>query len=280
MLSLKRPEKPEGFDEAAAVKLKNVEEQIRDKADKINFDDGFWMRYKAYFSKAQHNKCAYCDMQLTENGDMEHYRPKSAVYSIKTRGDELKDLSNIRGRTYNTDCEYGYWWLAYDWNNYLFACSICNQRWKNALFPIDGNREVNDGDNRFLYKSPCKESYNQETPLLLNIFECDELSKHLEFTKTGLVKPLACSKHGKATIETVGLDRTSLVQSRLCVARDTDQYLRDFNAAESDREAKFIGKVIFNMGAEDAQFSGIVRIMFEQYSGLTWDDLAKYISKD
>ena len=42
-------------------------------------------------------------------GDVEHFRPKSK-----------------------------YWWLAYCYENYLYSCQMCNQRYKKAEFPIFG----------------------------------------------------------------------------------------------------------------------------------------------
>lgn len=46
-------------------------------------------------------------------GDGEHYRPKST-----------------------------YWWLAYNYDNYLASCTLCNQRFKEAKFPIRGRHAL------------------------------------------------------------------------------------------------------------------------------------------
>lgn len=52
--------------------------------------------------------CAYCQGGLPHNdsGDVEHFRPKSE-----------------------------YWWLAYDFGNYLLSCSRCNRICKQKEFP-------------------------------------------------------------------------------------------------------------------------------------------------
>ena len=54
-------------------------------------------------------KCAYCESptDTVAHGDVEHYRPKSK-----------------------------YWWLAYCYDNYLYACQICNQVHKGDEFPV------------------------------------------------------------------------------------------------------------------------------------------------
>lgn len=62
--------------------------------------------------------CAYCQCALPRNdrGDVEHFRPKDG-------GDEAQPLV--------------YWWLAYDLENYLLACSVCNSGRKGGRFPLE-----------------------------------------------------------------------------------------------------------------------------------------------
>jgi uncharacterized protein (TIGR02646 family) len=57
-----------------------------------------------------HHKCAYCEAPATAaaSWDVEHYRPK--------------------GRVSERPDHPGYYWLAYDWDNLLLACAMCNQR--------------------------------------------------------------------------------------------------------------------------------------------------------
>lgn len=59
---------------------------------------------------AMHGRvCAYCQCHLPHNdpGDVEHFRPKSR-----------------------------YWWLAYDFINYLLSCAACNRNRKKEKFPL------------------------------------------------------------------------------------------------------------------------------------------------
>ena len=65
--------------------------------------------------------CAYCLAELTasDRGDVEHFRPKSV-----------------------------YWWLAFDFTNYLLSCSRCNRILKRAEFPLasgEAGLKYNDG---------------------------------------------------------------------------------------------------------------------------------------
>jgi hypothetical protein len=77
---------------------------------------------KAALRIAQHDKCGFCESKVTHVafGDVEHFRPKAAFRAIQ--GDALT--------------RPGYYWLAYEWTNLLFACEPCNRRHKGNLFPL------------------------------------------------------------------------------------------------------------------------------------------------
>lgn len=61
--------------------------------------------------RRQHFKCAYCEnTEQRKRNDVEHFRPKSRA--LRTPGSPQTD---------------GYWWLAWRWDNLLFACRNCNQ---------------------------------------------------------------------------------------------------------------------------------------------------------
>ena len=69
---------------------------------------------------AQQGKvCAYCGHSLpprSDRGDAEHFRPKK-----KTHG----DLDHG-----------GYWWVAYEFTNYVLSCRACNSSRKRNKFPL------------------------------------------------------------------------------------------------------------------------------------------------
>lgn len=74
-------------------------------------------------------KCCFCEQKLTNYDDVEHFRPKSAYQ--KHEGDILNYPA--------------YYWLAYDWDNLLIACKVCNSSYKGNLFPLfnEDNRARN-----------------------------------------------------------------------------------------------------------------------------------------
>lgn len=71
---------------------------------------------------AMHGRvCAFCLSELTrgDRGDVEHFRPKSL-----------------------------YFWLAYDFENYVLSCLQCNRIFKNEHFPLAPGAHRVDHDHR------------------------------------------------------------------------------------------------------------------------------------
>lgn len=64
-----------------------------------------------------HNKCAYCETEISNDLDVEHFRPKGAVAEDRLH--------------------HGYWWLAHTWNNLLASCQHCNQKRKQHILTED-----------------------------------------------------------------------------------------------------------------------------------------------
>lgn len=87
-------------------------EFLNDADKKVEFKSTYWKTAKTQLKKESNGKCAYCEAntEVVAHGDVEHYRPKST-----------------------------YWWLAYTYDNYLYACQICNQTYKSNNFPIGAN---------------------------------------------------------------------------------------------------------------------------------------------
>ena len=81
---------------------------------------------------AQHWRiCAYCSQELGRGdwGDVEHFRPKGAVYEDRAHG--------------------GYWWLVYEFSNYLLSCGYCNSARKRTKFPLLPRRQRVRFDNQW-----------------------------------------------------------------------------------------------------------------------------------
>jgi hypothetical protein len=200
-----------------------------DRGEKPEFKEKLYGRTsikKGYFaSKAApfYGKCAYCESYITDfqHGDIEHFRPKGGITDEKDNQVVLKD---DRGNpTLNAMGEPkphpGYYWLAYNWQNLLPSCAICNQPssagnkkiGKHNRFPVDGNHAQRPED------------VESEQPLLINPAsdrEEDDPTKHLAVDiSTGLMFPL--SARGKMCIEIFGLNlRDQLVNERRRACRE------------------------------------------------------------
>ncbi len=136
----------------------------------------------------QYQKCAYCETCFVHSspGDVEHYRPKAGYRQTAT--------GRVQGP--------GYYWLAYDWQNLLFACEDCNRARKRQLFPL-----ANDPTGR---ARTHHDSLAQEAPLLLNPTAVDP-AVHLTFADE-VATPL--TPEGRATIAACALNRVALLADR------------------------------------------------------------------
>jgi hypothetical protein len=116
------------------------------------FKKEVWTAVKQYLYALSNDLCGYCEalVFVTNDGEVEHYRPKSAVDGDGTHP--------------------GYYWLAYDFDNYVPTCHKCNTgKGKRNQFPIKGKRVRKPGGKLAL-----------ERPLLLHPFKHNP-ADHLNF---------------------------------------------------------------------------------------------------
>ena len=178
-----------------------------------------WSDYKHIFRQAQFGgKCAFCESRIGagQAGDVEHYRPKTALREPLEPGNRDDTAGRPSGRKHGPKSRPGYWWLAYEWSNYLFACAHCNRAWKRNSFPVRGERRSME---------PGVEA--EEEPLILNPFFTDP-DPHLRFDEFGQVTGV--TEEGRITVDRLGLDRQSLIDERFRVAnklRETFIMLED-----------------------------------------------------
>jgi uncharacterized protein (TIGR02646 family) len=158
---------------------------------KFEFDRTIYAHHtvKAALNQAQNKKCCFCESLVGLDGDVEHFRPKQAVR--QATGQPLQYP--------------GYYWLAYEWSNLYLACSACNQRHKQNLFPIEeGSERATDaqkdlGRERSLFIDP-----GQDDPETLIRFRGE-----VPFSIDDNIR-------GRATIDALRLDkRDGLREARL-----------------------------------------------------------------
>lgn len=276
MLKFKRPRRPNGLKNKSEAELETLGQPGH--PDWPRWKDAFWQDLKPNFMKAQHQKCGYCETQVSAHGDVEHYRPKSEVQLLEAEGTELANSRKLRGRKRPAITEKGYWWLAYDWTNYLLSCAICNQKYKSALFPVAPDRPPRN-HVKFKALDPRKEDLKKEKPLLLNPFEKNlNPFQHFEFMKSGLVKPRNMDSRGKATIRVCGLHRISLQQIRGPKATEIWDNSEEFlQAPPKSSFQRHLATNLFFSGHKINSFAGMTRIIFKQVTTLEWEDLEALI---
>lgn len=177
-------------------------------------------------------KCAYCDSEVggTLYPHIEHYRPKSIYY-----------------------------WLAYEWDNLLFSCQVCNVS-KGKKFPREENIKV-------FYDM----DLSSEEPLILNP-EKDDLREFYEFDINGKIYAKGDNSKAKKTIEICKLYRDDLIEDRKDKINDVIQILtlliKD-ETKEDEIKSKF--EILFeSMRDSKSEFS----IMFN-YFLLNFDEIFK-----
>jgi hypothetical protein len=122
--------------------------------------------------KAQHYKCCYCEYRVKPPfNHVEHYRPKGRA-----------------NRAPGCKLTHGYWWLAFTWDNLMFACSSCNSPGKGDQFPLA------DGSTSLKAEHPAP---GHEVPLLLNPGSSINPVEHIIFIQDP-ISATNCEPHWRA----------------------------------------------------------------------------------
>ena len=240
---------------------------------KIEVFPGIWKDFKAFFSYAQFGKCGFCESPILDTypGDVEHYRPKSAISALRddvddALGQQQEALAGVTGRLTELVSSTGYYWLAYDWKNYLLACSICNGL-KGTIFPVKDNPRI----------VPPLRDNSTEHALLLNPYDKKVPASHLKFQPNGFVQ--SKTLYGRATIETCGLYREQLRKSRLDIALRAYELGRDLKRPVNKRD-RHVLRDCYDLGADDARHCGMVRSILEEVTATSWKMLVMQYAEE
>ena len=278
MLLFRRPDPPSSFTSGRrATALAKERARILKEVNaggKPKISKALWGQFKTEFAAAQLNRCGYCECNVIagHRGDVEHFAPKNEVRQFTGRpgeeGVQIPHSASLKGRTPESFSDLGYWWLAYDWTNYLLSCVVCNQDWKGNLFP------VLEPPPRA--KPPTEQTMPSERILLLNPFGPLDPAKHLKFNEDGSVEPMRGSRYGRETIRTVGLYRTALVQERFDATQRAFENVREASRQLDQGKATNNNtgyKDLHRMGKAGRPFAGVVRAIIRQQLKVTWEHL-------
>ena len=201
-------------------------------------------------------KCCYCERKrdMKREADIDHYRPKAAV-------------------TEDPD-HPGYWWLAYEWTNYLFSCKRCNQSNKKSHFPLlTGSSRAASPENDLA----------DEQPVIINPID-DDPENYLSYDwRNGrgvYVKVTGTdSQHrGTCTIDLLCLNEVGLMEERatdLSLLMLVAQTMSD-SLAEEDNAEKVAktAELICKQTSAKKPFAGFRRDYFRKMG------LGEYVATD
>lgn len=203
--------RPAGWDRRAARAAYAVARLPRNQRnDAIDDRQRIWAALKPTLAKLSHRKCWYCETrQDRSHMHIDHFRPKGKVWEDSSPNSA------------------GYWWLAFDWRNFRFVCTLCNVpardpdtgelRGKGTHFPLRS-----DVMRCHLPHQPLR----RERPVLLDP-TCAADPGLLWFNEEGRAQsnPSKARSHWErrrvsATIDIYNLNDPALIDRRLDVVRE------------------------------------------------------------
>jgi hypothetical protein len=231
-----------------------------------------WRDFKAWITEHFFSsKCAYCEGPLDAQtaGAAEHWRPKLGVQEPDEDG-AWKRVTDPQ-----TDKRHsGYWWVAFDWENLVPACSMCNEK-KGTKFPIAGDRVYEPAT------ANCSSKLDEiEKPLLLHPFRGEDPAEHIGFRPDGFayaktppgqdqggqLDPRATETMLVCDLNRYGLTKDRLLAQRSAIDRlakalvltlddpdlDIDAYMEDWDGPS----AKYSRAVADALGAPEEGLKG------------------------
>jgi len=247
-------------------KAKEAKVESENDIKKINIRSNVWSDIKAQLEKLSFNKCWYCECeQIRSDNAVDHFRPKGRVANTKPK-------------------HTGYTWLAFDYNNYRYACTYCNSKRKNSE-----TNEIEGKGDEFPLIDESKRAYKEsdniklEKPILLDPCNINDV-KLLDFTFEG--KP--CPKKNltgikkervEKSIKLYHLDNSELNRKRNDLAIKIKEKVYELNEfldeyPDIDPSVSLQNDLQKFMNPEESELSVFARKIIMSYREYEWiDDL-------
>ena len=203
------------------------------RAAEVNTRSPVWQELKDTLRRVSYDKCWYCEsVDARADNAVDHFRPKNAVA-------ECVDHD-------------GYWWLAFNWNNYRFCCTFCNCRRVDQTTRQGGGKADHFPvrDEALRARTP-EDDLAAEEPLLLDpMVPADPGFLWFDETGQAVPNPAYCgnptgyaNKRVAASALFYHLNHANIVERRkaLCAevrrrAAEADRYFQKYDAG--DRTAR------------------------------------------
>lgn len=209
----------------ARIKLREAPDQESRKAIlKSVASSEIWRAFYDLLPESLKRKCWYCEAEeIRSDTPVDHFRPKN-----KVEEDRVHD---------------GYWWLAYDWENYRCACTFCNSRrnfeetegGKACRFPLEN-------PDRRAFTPEDTEQLLDESPSFLDPFNPDD-EKLLWFDNDGypMAKPEANefqSQKVKNSVDIFHLHESRIVRARNKIRLEVEGHIKNIRENRDIQGAK------------------------------------------
>ncbi|WP_345971325.1 hypothetical protein WCX72_05550 [Sulfurimonas sp. HSL1-6] len=239
-------------------------QKAKDKARKAAISyKNIWSSLSAILSKQSNGKCWYCETKENRSDNpIDHFRPKNKV--IECVGHP------------------GYWWLAFDWKNYRFACTYCNSR------RIDVNTEGGKHDHFPLLPpaiwNRCETDNHTEYPALLDPCDIDD-SSLLTYNINGSACAITDDENAEeyvrasTSIHLYHLNQIATKRARKSIYQSINRLVNDTNqlidrGIDANREQiKSNRKKLMNMvrhSCPDTQFNSAAKTYLRGFSENSW----------
>ncbi|WP_371194079.1 hypothetical protein [Glaciecola sp. SC05] len=197
----------------AEITLKVEVGRVAARKAAITAKNTLWSDLSNLLAEQSNGKCWYCESnELRSDNPIDHFRPKGKVV-------ECPD-------------HQGYWWLAFDWSNYRYACTYCNSR-RNGAESAGGKH-----DHFPLFTPPdwnkCEADTNNEKPMLLDPTKANDC-KLLTFNQNGEACPNESDKSSdnfkkaNKSIELYHLNHKNTTRARKRIHQEIRQLVASTN---------------------------------------------------
>jgi uncharacterized protein (TIGR02646 family) len=208
----------EWADQAATVMLMLIAASSDERDTIIEQHSALWRDLKENLRLLSHGKCWYCEsIEIRSDCPIDHFRPKKRVAGVPLHP--------------------GYWWLAFDTENFRFCCTFCNSR------RIDQETGVGGGKaDHFPLEDEARRAYTPEDdafaecPTLLDPTDPQD-PPLLWFDERGEATPrrtqnenAADFRRAETSIELYHLNHSQIVSSRAAVAATIRRRVKNVDA--------------------------------------------------
>ena len=258
-VDLTKLELPPGWEERAQRVLQEVSYlDDSNRASEINRRSTIWTALRSELAELSNRKCWYCEARQ-ERSDMpiDHFRPKNRV------GEE--------------GCENhpGYWWLAFEWENFRYSCTYCNSRRRDVKTETTGGKA-----DRFPLRDEANRCWtpddllSEEQPVLLDptvrtdpglLWFDEDGSAHPKHSESNATWPY---RRARESIDIYHLNHSDLKEARQIVCNtcrrkvgEGDAAWEDFSQGSTRAEEQF-KKAVEDLGElmdENAEYSAAAR---------------------